>query len=352
MKVDSSGTHDSDRKSRSRSGPRWTGEVPSALERSREIVGRMAGRTPAIFLDYDGTLTPIVSDPANALLPEKTKEAVERLAHRFRVAIISGRDLADLQRLVAIKGIAYAGSHGFDIVGPDGLPENRVRWLQFLPSLGQAEARLRQLLEDIPGASVERKRFAIAVHYRLVSDSYTHKVQRVVDQVAAQDSNLRTTGGNKVFELRPNIDWDKGKALVFLLELLGLDSDTVVPFFIGDDITDEDAFRTIQEVGIGIIVLGREKRLTVAHYTLQNPVEVGLLRLQLADVGEGIADERVQAAQQALDEGDTSKADEIFAEVEAMEADSIERAANAAFQRGRIAEDEILDFRHFLQIPV
>jgi HAD superfamily hydrolase (TIGR01484 family) len=138
------------------------------LEKKDEIFQRLHERTPAIFLDYDGTLTPIVDDPAEAKLLEQTRKVIRRLAEHYSVAMISGRDLADVQNMVGIENIAYAGSHGFDIAGPGGQYRDQERGRRFLPALDRAEPELKNDLKDIPGARVERKLFAIAVHYRQV----------------------------------------------------------------------------------------------------------------------------------------------------------------------------------------
>ena len=249
------------------------GDLPSALDKKGEISQRLEGRSLAVFLDYDGTLTPVVDDPAQASLSQETREIIKRLAAYCTVGIISGRDLADVQRLVGIEGIVYAGSHGFDIITAYGTYLEEGRWQRFLPVLDQAEATLRASLKDIPGARVERKRFAIAVHFRAVDDTHLEAVEERVDRVAAQQPELRRSGGKKIFELRPDIDWNKGKAMLSMLEALDLRSGDVVPLFIGDDVTDEDAFRAIRERGIGIVV-GSEERQTAAHYALPDPTGV------------------------------------------------------------------------------
>ena len=261
-------------------------DLQYALERKGEIFRRLWKGTPAIFLDYDGTLTPIVNDPANAILAEETRAVIRRLSERWSVAIISGRDLTDVQNMVDIADIVYAGSHGFDIVGPGGSYRDQKRGERFLPALGRAEVELQNLLKDIPGARVERKRFTIAVHYRQVDDANVEAVQQCVDQVLSQHPELRKSFGKKVFELRPDIDWDKGKALLSLIEALYDDSGKVVPIYIGDDVTDEDAFRAIRNKGISIVV-GNDDRRTAAHYALRDTDEVRAFLADLADLGEG-----------------------------------------------------------------
>ena len=266
--------------------------LPSALEKRDEIFQRLQGNVPAIFLDYDGTLTPIVNDPAEAKMPENTRNVIRRLAEHYSVAIISGRDLKDVRTMVGIENITYAGSHGFDIATPDGQCQDLEQGKNFLPALDRAEAELPEMLQDIPGAWVERKRFAIAVHYRMVDRSKLKELEKRFDVVLSHYPDLRKTTGKEIFELRPNIDWDKGKALFFLLESLYADSSRVLPVYIGDDDTDEDAFNAISNRGIGIVV-GTEKRQTSAHYALRDTDEVaqflhGLVALAETEISRGI----------------------------------------------------------------
>jgi alpha,alpha-trehalase len=120
---------------------------------------------------------------------------------------------------------------------------------------------------------VERKKFSIAVHYRKVLDDRVAEVDRAVDEVLNSQSKLQKSAGKKVFELQPKIDWHKGKALLWLLDELELNEPNVLPFYIGDDTTDEDGFRAIRDRGITIVV-DDTSRLTLAQYRLTNPVEV------------------------------------------------------------------------------
>ena len=243
--------------------------IPSALEHVQDIAG--GNRQLAVFLDYDGTLTPIVSDPKKALLSDSMRQALQSLVMQAPVAILSGRDLDDVRNRVAIEAIAYAGSHGFDIAGARGL--RRQEATKFLPALDAAEKELREKLAGIAGALIERKRFSIATHYRKVNENDFPKLERAVSEVVAQHRELRRMEGKKVYELLPCTDWDKGKAVLWLLERLGLERAGVRPIYIGDDRTDEDAFRALQQRGVGIVV-SEEPRATAANYSLKDPTEV------------------------------------------------------------------------------
>jgi len=258
--------------------------IPSALEHVQEIAGG-SGRA-AVFLDYDGTLTPIVSQPEDAWLSDSMRQKLRELVARAPVAILSGRDLDDVRRRVNIDAIVYAGSHGFDIAGPHGL--RRQMDTEFLPTLDLAEKELHAALDGISGARVERKRFSIAAHYRNVKENDVAAVERAFDAVAVRHPELRRIDGKKVYELLPEIAWDKGKAALWLLETLGLESRSsgIRPIYIGDDRTDEDAFCALQQSGIGILV-SEQSQPTAASYSLKNPAEVdGFLRALTATLAE------------------------------------------------------------------
>jgi trehalose 6-phosphate phosphatase len=254
--------------------------LPSALDDFEKIAARAANKYITVFLDYDGTLCPIVETPEQAFMRDDMRQAVIELARHCQVGIISGRDLADVRDKVRIESIVYAGSHGFDIAGPEGLQIEHSVGEEFLPVLDQAEQALSRKLDAIAGSQMERKRFAIAIHYRRVDPQDVQAVEAIVDEVAAQQPKLRKSFGKKIFELQPRMDWHKGKALFSLLGRLELDDADVLPFYIGDDVTDEDAFRALQGRGIGIVVWDRPHR-SAAAYSLRSPDEVREFLLKL-----------------------------------------------------------------------
>lgn len=247
-------------------------ELPSALEQVDELTGQKARRL-AVFLDYDGTLTPIVPRPEDAILAPEVRETVTRLAKVCTVAIISGRDLADVRKLIGVQGIVYAGSHGFDIAGPEGSVSGSTERDQFLPMLADAEGELKAALAPIPGSQLERKKYSIAVHYRNVADADLGAIEAAVATALQRYPKLRDLPGKKVHDLQPRIDWDKGKALFHVLRSLDLDRPDVLPVYIGDDITDEDAFKALRGRGLGIVVRD-EPRPTAASLALDSPADV------------------------------------------------------------------------------
>ena len=256
--------------------------IPSALAAFGTIAWRLRDRRAAVFLDYDGTLTPIVDRPERAVLSDAMRATVDVLATRCLVAIVSGRDRADVERLVGLADLHYAGSHGFDISGPRGFTMQHEEGASRIPELQRALAELRSRLEGVPGVLVEAKRYAIAVHYRLTPPDRVAEVAAAVDEVARRMTGLRKTGGKMIFELRPRLDWDKGKAVLWLLQALDLDGPDVLPFYLGDDETDEDAFRALRDRGIGIVVADERCR-SFAAFGLRDPDEVCLFLSRLSD---------------------------------------------------------------------
>jgi len=256
----------------SESGSARLGDLVSARPVGIRFGRRLEGPL-AVFLDYDGTLTPIVDDPDEALLTATMRTTIEDLTSVTLVAIVSGRDLDDVRAKVAIDGIAYAGSHGLDILHPDGTRQQLAP--DHLEVLDHAQQELQHELGAIAGVRVERKRFAIAVHDRQVDDPDARsRIAEAVERLGGQFDELRVTGGKRIHELRPDIDWDKGRAIEALLT--ALDAEDHLPFYLGDDLTDEDGFRAVNNRrGISVVVRGEDDdRLTAADAVLDSPDDV------------------------------------------------------------------------------
>lgn len=253
---------------------RMTDELPSALESVADMLATAGKRKLAFFLDYDGTMTPIVARPELAVMAPEMRNKLKAVAGKWFVAVVSGRDLNDVKGLVQMDGLYYAGSHGFDIERPDGAKIEAHQGAEFLPVLAEVEGKLRTGTEEIEGALIERKKFSIAVHYRLVeSDDEVARMDALVDRTIAEHRGLRKGHGKKVWEVQPDIKWHKGKAVLHLVETLKLDPEKVLPVFVGDDITDEDAFRALAATGLGIVVKD-DNRPTAARYALESVDEV------------------------------------------------------------------------------
>lgn len=212
-----------------------------------------------LMLDYDGTLAPIRPTPEQAGLPFGTKNVLISLAGNkgFRLAVISGRSLADIKRMVGVRGIIYSGCHGLQIEGP-GIKYTHPEALQAVPLLKDLKRRYAARLISIKGAVVEDKGLALALHYRGVPKNELAVFFSVISDLRKQlPKGLVISEGRKVVELRPGIAWNKGHAVRMLLKKLG--PLRPFPIYAGDDLTDEDAFRAIKGIGLSIFVASSER---------------------------------------------------------------------------------------------
>ncbi|KAM6557138.1 hypothetical protein CsatB_004157 [Cannabis sativa] len=264
----------------------WMLTYPSALSCFSQIMKKAKNKRIAIFLDYDGTLSPIVDDPDRALMSDSMRSAVKNVAKYFPTAIISGRSRDKVFDLIGLTELYYAGSHGMDIMGPncvksiDNKQDKEVKLFQpakeFLSMIDEVFRTLVENTKAIEGAKVENHKFCTSVHYRNVEETNWPLIAQCVHDILKDYPRLRLTHGRKVLEIRPVIDWNKGKAVEFLLESLDINNrDDVLPIYIGDDRTDEDAFKFLREEnrGYGILVSPVPKE-TKAFYSLKDPSEV------------------------------------------------------------------------------
>ncbi|HKS49122.1 MAG TPA: trehalose-phosphatase [Amycolatopsis sp.] len=264
-------------------------DLPHALREDARLAERLAGRRPAVFLDYDGVLTPIVDRPEDARISDSMRRAVRALARRCPVCVVSGRDRRVVQDLMGIDDLVVAGSHGFDIWSPvEGTIQHDAAG-GFGDIIPEVTERLRAEVGSIEGVRVEPKKAAVAVHYRLVDPVQHERITGVVETLLSEwPDGLKVTPGKMVYELQPKIDWNKGRAVLYLLGALGLDSEDVVPLYLGDDLTDEDAFQVLAGVGgIGILIGDPgdpevDDRPTAADFVLSSPDEVEQLLSAMA----------------------------------------------------------------------
>ncbi len=233
-----------------------------------------------LLSDYDGTLTPIVGRPEDAVLPPGVRDKLSDLARKpdFSVGIISGRSMADLKSMAAIGGIYYAGNHGLEIEGPD------LNYVSPQAELARAvmkdlAGQLAAALDSIAGVIIEDKGLSLSVHYRLVKEEEQDVVagtfQRVTSPLA-DEGKIKITSGKKVMEVRPPIDWHKGKAVESIrreiMSLLKLER--VLTVYLGDDTTDEDAFKVLHRPEGWSVFVGRENPSPAADYFLNSVEEV------------------------------------------------------------------------------
>ena len=233
--------------------------------------------------DFDGTLAPIADRPDLAALPVETKETLVQLGRldKYLLGIVSGRSLEDVSSRIGIPGLIYAGNHGLEIKGP-GIDFVHPGAGEFKQTLQEVDLRLRRELADIPGVIIEQKSLTLSVHYRLTPGGLVEGVQtRFAAAMAPMlaPGKLKITRGKKVLEVRPQFDWDKGKAIIKLQEMY---PETSLTVFFGDDLTDEDGFAVVQDKGGLAVFVGPAGEPTCALHRLDSPEEVAqTLKLML-----------------------------------------------------------------------
>lgn len=230
-------------------------------------------RRPFLFFDFDGTLVPIRNDPAGSSLSPGIKDQLEKIAlsGSASIAILSGRSLGDIRKRVQIKGIYYGGNHGLEISGP------RIRFVHpEARSFGHAIDSVRQSIEkatgDLRGVFIEKKDLSFTLHYRMAGKKDKASARNIFRKTISGEfagHALKVIKGKQVLELSPAVPWDKGMAALYIMRRLNMDH---LPVYIGDDLTDETAFRALKKKGITIRV-GRSGK-TEAQYYLKDHREI------------------------------------------------------------------------------
>ncbi len=238
-----------------------------------------------LALDYDGTLAPIVPVPAEAQLLPAARAALSQLLQRAdtTVAVVSGRGLDDVRARVAFDQIHYAGNHGLEIDGP-GVHRMHAEAEAASDTIRACVDLLRDEFEYDDGVLVEDKRVTLSVHFRQVTDpALEHAIRARVEKRCSRLPGLRLTEGKKVVEVRPDVDWHKGRATRFLMDTLLTGSMSQAPVvYIGDDRTDEDAFRALDGQGEGVLVTDDSGASSHASAWVRSPEEVAILIAHLA----------------------------------------------------------------------
>ena len=237
------------------------------FDHTDEVKKLLAGHNIILFTDFDGTLSPIVESPDKAGLSDDIAPLLSRLKMTVPVAVISGRRLEDLRKRVGMGDIIYAGNHGAEIFDGSRTVINQKSSVNADLLINFLD-RLSSALSHIEGVVIENKGITASIHYRMVNPKYMWELLSIFRKTAKNfEGAFRVTYGRKVIEIRPGNAWNKGNAVSWILENMGRES---IPFYIGDDTTDEDAYRMIKGKGISISV-GKSPE---ADYYLKNQNEV------------------------------------------------------------------------------
>jgi len=243
-----------------------------------------AGGSILLMTDYDGTLTPIVDDPADAMLSRDVREQLVRLARSPRacVAVISGRGLEDLRSRVAIPELIYAGCHGLEVEGPEltFCHPDAIAQQAMVGAVGETLARRAP---GVNGMRVEAKGLAVAVHYRHVAPDEIRRVEiELARAIREQGSRLKIFHGTKVIEVLPQVAWTKGECAEWIHERVGSTlPGRVLWLYVGDDWTDEHAFEVLSTRALTIRV-GDLVPASKAAFRLEDVSEVQKLLTVMA----------------------------------------------------------------------
>lgn len=219
-----------------------------------------------LFLDFDGTLSQIVSHPKDAVIRPDAKKWLKKLLKRrnVRIAIVTGRSLPDIRRRIRLPGLYYVANHGMEVFYKDRFLLKKGR--QFERPLKCFGDEMISTLAHIPGIFIEEKGLSIAVHFRRVERKYHGLVKKVVHEVAepiVKKYDLELTKGKMVLELRPAAVWNKGSAVKWLWKKI---APAYFPVYVGDDVTDEDAFKALKNHGLTIRI-GKKVESYAEYYT-------------------------------------------------------------------------------------
>lgn len=268
--------------------------MKNRLKPAWPVVANLADKNIFLFLDFDGTLSPIAESPEKAVLPERTRSILKRLAllKSVKIAVISGRPVDEVRKITGIEGLIYAGSHGKEIKG-GGMDFSVPVSKNALAALGKAKAAVKRELAGVKGLIIENKKAAFSVHYRMAGQAKKKTAENAVRNVAGKYVEKGLLGikkGKMVIEAVAGTGWDKGRAALKMIEMekeknTGRAANAV---YIGDDLTDFDAFKALEGRGISIFIGKPGKAPKSADYYLKNTFEtaVFLARLAAAKGGE------------------------------------------------------------------
>ncbi|MGH7717983.1 MAG: trehalose-phosphatase [Gemmatimonadaceae bacterium] len=242
------------------------------------VAARLRGTPLVVMLDVDGTLAPIAQRPEDAAVPPETRRLVAALTARpgVTVALVSGRAAADARRMVSVANAWVIGNHGYEILGPDGEELVDPQNASYRSTVAQASRRLAGQVAPVRGVILEDKGWTLSIHYRLADPGVVPRLRTTIEETI-KPFGLRLTTGKQVFEVRPPARVDKGTAVLTLGLKLGAFRDEGAVLFVGDDATDEDAFRALRARtprAVTVRVTHDEARPTAAELEVGSPAEV------------------------------------------------------------------------------
>jgi trehalose-phosphatase len=256
--------------------------IPLVSDEIEYIEGILNNRDVLLFLDYDGTLTPIVSDPEEAYLGEDMKSLIQRLSCVYPVSIVTGRGMDCISHFLGTdirSRVSVAASHGFDIELSNG-ERMQIADHKLTKVFNEFRRRLRLAFPHFPaGCAIEETDYSATLHYRHAGVREWTKVEEMFDELISEFPNLEKRRGKMVFEARLRCDWNKGKAVEWMARKISNNPEECFVVYIGDDLTDEDAFDRVNKTfpfHLSVIVSGEEEltRPTLAEFRMTDQTDV------------------------------------------------------------------------------
>lgn len=257
---------------------------PNALKNWNKFQNIINGKELALFLDFDGTLSEIVTDFQQAKIVDSIRPILEKTSKSIKIAIISGRDRQDVKSRVGVDNLFFAGCHGYDISGPGCFHFQVEEAESAAPEIEKASDHIIKMAESYDGLRLEKKKYLTAVHFRGVDPKKHPELKTKIKSIIENFENLEARHGKMVIEIAPKVSWNKGEAVKKLCEVLDLNHEHTVAVYIGDDLTDEDVFCELKSWGVGIKVGVEKMEGTCADFSLKNPEEVGSFLAQVEEI--------------------------------------------------------------------
>lgn len=230
-----------------------------------------------LLLDFDGVLSAIAETGEKAFISDENMTLLKECTKIFPTAIITGRTLTEIKKKVGLKNLFYIASHGLEWE-EDGEYHLKPIPKEIIEVISLAKEKIKLLINRYPGMIFEDKSFMFATHYRIMKpelvETFIKEVTSILEPIVKQHK-LRLDHNLKTFELRPEINWDKGDSVLFAENHFNKKTgEKFVPIYIGDGMTDEDAFIILKEKGIAIRI--GEDKTSAAKWYLRNQKEVSL----------------------------------------------------------------------------
>lgn len=248
-----------------------------------DILTQIRARGCVLLLDFDGVLVPIHPQFDKPRLSLRGRVILARVAKQFPVAVISGRGLADVRARVGVPGISYAGSHGLQTRLAHGKSLRTRVTSQQLKFFRQACCALTAISKQFPHTRPEDKGMSFTIHYRHLARKDIPEFKKAAHKTIAlylKDKHIRLLDDQYSFDISPDVHYTKGECALDLFETLRSGPNTL-PVYIGDALTDEDAFRMFPH---GITIRVGHTSNTSAKYYFRNQREVTTL---LSMLGQG-----------------------------------------------------------------